>query len=94
MLCATAALTGLAAAPPERPDPVVHVTNLHSDTVSVVDIRTGAVVDDIPVGDGPNGLAVDPDGSRVYPPRAPPYGRTTPPRRVSPKCWSVVVGDE
>ncbi|MFJ3964526.1 YncE family protein [Streptomyces sp. NPDC090036] len=66
VLCATIALTGLAAAPPERPGPLVYVANLHSDTVSVFDTRAGTVVDTVPVGDGPNGLAVGPDGCTVH----------------------------
>ncbi|MGW6576283.1 hypothetical protein ACWGAN_29495 [Streptomyces sp. NPDC054945] len=57
VLCAAAALTGLAAAPPERPGRLVYVANLHSDTVSVVDTRSGTVVDSVPVGDGPTGVA-------------------------------------
>lgn len=67
MLCAAVALTGLTAAPgPERPGRFVYVANLHSDTVSVVDPRAGTVVDGVPVGDGPDSVALGPDGSRLY----------------------------
>ncbi|MFJ2477279.1 YncE family protein [Streptomyces sp. NPDC087659] len=32
----------------------------------VIDTRRAEVVDTVPVGDEPNGIAVTPDGSRVY----------------------------
>jgi YVTN family beta-propeller protein len=77
VLCVTAALMGpgsldgAAAGTPaaglsSRPDALVYIANLHSDTVSVVDTGTGMVVDSVPVGDGPDSVAVSPDGSRVY----------------------------
>ncbi|WP_263399218.1 YncE family protein [Streptomyces venezuelae] len=86
VLCATAALmgpgglSGASAGTPTaglspRPDALVYVASLHSDTVSVVDTGTGMVVDSVPVGDGPDSVAVSPDGSRVYVtiPRRTPY---------------------
>ncbi|WP_281187126.1 YncE family protein [Streptomyces katrae] len=39
---------------------------MSSDDVSVIGTRARAVTDTVPVGHGPNGLAVGPDGSRVY----------------------------
>ncbi|MFB8000484.1 YncE family protein [Streptomyces sp. NPDC056002] len=49
-----------------RPGALVYIANLHSDTVSVVDTGIGRVVGSVPVGDGPDSVAVSPDGSRVY----------------------------
>ncbi len=46
--------------------PFGYVTNLETNTVSVVDIGTNTVVATIPVGNGPVGLAVTPDGTLVY----------------------------
>ncbi|WP_420081216.1 YncE family protein [Streptomyces sp. JL4002] len=60
------AVTGPAVRPDRAAPGRVYVANLHSDTVSVVDPRTGTVTDTVPVGDTPNGLAVAPDGSRVH----------------------------
>jgi len=42
------------------------VTNPYSNTVSVIDTTTNAVVTTIPVGTYPHGVAVAPDGSHVY----------------------------
>jgi YVTN family beta-propeller protein len=38
----------------------------HANVVSVIDTRTDAVVDTIPVGDNPLGVAASPDGTKVY----------------------------
>jgi YVTN family beta-propeller protein len=46
--------------------PRAYVTNLLSNTVSVVDLTANSVVDTIPVGVVPLGVAALPDGSRVY----------------------------
>jgi len=46
--------------------PYVYVTNQTLNTVSVVDPSTDAIVDTIPVGPGPEGIAVTPDGAKVY----------------------------
>ena len=42
------------------------VTNQGDDTVSVVDTATGLVLRTVPVGSKPAGVAVSPDGRRVY----------------------------
>jgi YVTN family beta-propeller protein len=43
-----------------------YVTNTSSNTVSVINTSTNAVVNTIAVGSGPQGVSVSPDGSRVY----------------------------
>ncbi len=42
------------------------MTNLNSNTVSVVDTATNSVLGAIDVGSEPNGVAVSPNGSTVY----------------------------
>ncbi|MFE2163754.1 YncE family protein [Streptomyces sp. NPDC059447] len=77
VLCVTAVLMGpgspagasagtAAAGQSPRADALVYIADLHSDTVSVVDAGSGTVVGSVPVGDGPDSVAVSPDGSRVY----------------------------
>jgi len=46
--------------------PLAWVTNTTSDTVSVIDTDTNTVIATIPVGDGPMGVALTPDGTRAY----------------------------
>jgi len=46
--------------------PFAYITNNQSLTVSVIDTATNTVVATIPVGFGPAGVAVTPNGSRVY----------------------------
>jgi YVTN family beta-propeller protein len=47
--------------------PAVYVANNAADTLSVIDPLTQTEVASVPgVGDGPNGIAVSPDGTRVY----------------------------
>ena len=43
-----------------------YITNLASANVSVIDTATNTVIATIPVGIGPRGVAVTPDGSKVY----------------------------
>ena|ERR1700730_7177537 len=43
-----------------------YITNLGSNTVSVIDTATNKVTATIPVGFSPYGVAVSPDGGRVY----------------------------
>jgi YVTN family beta-propeller protein len=43
-----------------------YITNFLGNTVSVVDTTTNTVTATIPVGQGPEGVAVSPDGSTVY----------------------------
>jgi len=44
----------------------VYVTNIATDTVSVIDETTGAVTGTIAVGAGPDGVAVDPAAHTAY----------------------------
>src|SRR5262249_22670948 len=46
--------------------PFAYVANHDSKNVSVIDTATNKVVATIPVGHFPNGIAVTPDGKRVY----------------------------
>ena len=72
VLCVTAmaglGLGGAAGGAPATPgDPAsIYVTNQTTSTVSVVDPATNAIIATIPVGPGPEGIAVTPDGSKVY----------------------------
>lgn len=45
---------------------LIYVTNRVSNSVSVIDTATNTIVTNIVVGGSPNGLAVTPDGTRVY----------------------------
>ncbi len=58
----------LAAAPaPGQAAPFAYITNSSSNNVTVIDTASDTVVGDpIPVGGGPAGVAVNPDGSQVY----------------------------
>ena len=44
----------------------VYVTNSGGGTVSVIDAATGTLTGNIPVGSGPDGVAVDPAARTVY----------------------------
>jgi len=48
--------------------PFAYVPNVFSNTVSVIDTATNAVVATLPVGVWPQGAAVNPSGTRVYVP--------------------------
>ena len=43
-----------------------YIANFASNTVSVIDRSTNMVITTIPVGNGPYGVSVTPDGSKVY----------------------------
>jgi YVTN family beta-propeller protein len=43
-----------------------YITNALDNTVSVIDTKTNTVTATIPIGVGPVGVAVNPDGSKVY----------------------------
>jgi len=43
-----------------------YVTNLNSDTVSVIDTASNTVIGTVPVGGDPEGIALNPAGSRAY----------------------------
>ena len=46
--------------------PFAYITNGGGNTVSVIDTATNTVVSTIPVGTCPQGVAVNPAGTRVY----------------------------
>ncbi len=46
--------------------PFAYITNQDDDNVSVIDVATDTVIATIPVGIGPYGVAVTPDGTQVY----------------------------
>ena len=57
--------TGLAlAASPAEAAPFLYVTNFSDNTVSVIDTATNTVVATVAVGNGPEGVAVTPDGDK------------------------------
>ena len=47
-------------------EPFAYITNLESNDVSVIDIETHTVIATVGVEEGPQGLAVNSDASRVY----------------------------
>jgi YVTN family beta-propeller protein len=67
-LFAIALAMGLALADcPAEAAPLLYVANFDDNTVSVIDTATNRVVGSpIPVGSGPQSLAVTPDGTKVY----------------------------
>ena len=44
----------------------VYVTNYDDNTTSVIDTSTNKVITTIPVGAGPEGMAISPDGTKIY----------------------------
>lgn len=60
------ALCGVAVAGQAVAQPFAYVANLGSDDVSVIDTGSHLAVANLPGGDDPNGVAVSPDGTRVY----------------------------
>jgi YVTN family beta-propeller protein len=46
--------------------PFAYITNFESNSVSVIDTATNAVIATVPVGTGPQGVAVHPAGTQVY----------------------------
>ena len=46
--------------------PYAYVSNFDDDTVSVIDTANKDIIQTIAVGNGPKGVAVSPDGTRVY----------------------------
>ena len=51
---------------PQPQGPFAYVANTESNTVSVIQIPTSSVVNTVPVGSGPWGVAVSPDQTQVY----------------------------
>jgi YVTN family beta-propeller protein len=50
----------------ESQAPYAYITNAGSNTVSVIDTATNTITATVPVGSNPNGVAVTPDGTKVY----------------------------
>jgi YVTN family beta-propeller protein len=46
--------------------PFAYITNMDSNTTSVIDIANNTVTATVPVGSGPEGVAVSPDGTKAY----------------------------
>lgn len=46
--------------------PFAYVANLNSNSVTVIDVPSSFALSSIPVGGGPSGIAVSPDGKQVY----------------------------
>jgi len=65
-LVASSLLLVVGASPVQAAPGRAYVSSSRANTVSVVDTATNAIVTTIPIGHGPDGLAVTPDGSRVY----------------------------
>jgi YVTN family beta-propeller protein len=51
---------------PAKAAPLAYVTNRFSDTISVIATACNTVVATIPVGDGPEGVAITPNGKFSY----------------------------
>ena len=51
---------------PAEAKPFAYVTNIASNTVSVIDTATNTVVATVPVGRLPQGVAITPDGTHAY----------------------------
>ncbi|MDH6284901.1 YncE family protein [Prescottella agglutinans] len=43
-----------------------YVTNMYTNSVSVIDTATNTVTDTVPVGEQPRGVAITPNGARAY----------------------------
>lgn len=52
----------------------VYVANYNSDNISVIDAATNKITDTVNVGDFPVGIAVNPDGTKVYVANINPFG--------------------
>jgi YVTN family beta-propeller protein len=63
---AGAILTTLVATTAFAAGPKAYVGNFKDNSVSVIDTDAGKVVATVPVGTGPHGMAVSPDGRNVY----------------------------
>src|SRR5215831_313246 len=51
---------------PAEAQPFAYVTNINSNTVSVIATATNTVVATVPVGTNPFGVAITPDGTHAY----------------------------
>jgi YVTN family beta-propeller protein len=63
---ATAGVTVEVNRPGQQRKPMAYILNNWADDVSIIDIEERAVIDRVHVGYGPYGVAVSPDGDRVY----------------------------
>ena len=61
-----ATITVLAQPSNEGAAPFAYITNQDSNNVSVIDTATNTVTATVPVGHSPEGVAVSPDGTKVY----------------------------
>ena len=57
--------------------PHAYITNSLDNTVSVIDTQTNTVIATVPVEVSPYGVAVNPDGTRIYVTNINPYGSGT-----------------
>jgi YVTN family beta-propeller protein len=65
-LLSALAVAGASLASPAHPATTAYVANALEQSVSVVDVRSGASVATVPVGCDPRDIVAHPDGSRVY----------------------------
>jgi YVTN family beta-propeller protein len=66
ILIGSAAMTTMGALPAAAATPFAYVANSGSNTVSIINTATGAVVATVSVGTTPTGVAITPNGSAVY----------------------------
>jgi len=64
--CLVSLLAMVLLAIPARAQTFAYVTNVFSNTVSVIDTASNTVVATVAVGSGPIGVAITPDGARAY----------------------------
>ncbi|MCC7172563.1 MAG: YncE family protein [Planctomycetes bacterium] len=66
--CDAAACQGpdAVSSPGQSGEPLAVITSIDGATVSLVDITIGEVVGSLPVGSGPEGVAITPDGKRAF----------------------------
>lgn len=53
-------------ASPALAEPLAYVANQQSGTVSIIDTETDKVIGEMPAGKAPRGVAVSPDGSKLF----------------------------
>src|SRR4029450_73312 len=66
ILAATALAAGTLANPYAIAAPIAYTSNEGSGTVSVIDTATDKVVATLKLGEKPRGIALSPDGGRLY----------------------------
>jgi len=60
------AIVSLIATPATHAEPFAYVTNLVSNSVSVIDTASNTVISTVTVGEAPLGVAITPDGAFAY----------------------------